>query len=71
MKLKYYQEDDILVFTFSNNSVDDSFETTAGILEVDKNKEPVSLEILHASKFFAEESKILPKEIKQKFFAGA
>ena len=27
------------------------------------------VDIFEASKFFAEESKVLPKEIKQKFFA--
>lgn len=71
MKLKYYKEDDILVLTFSEKTVDDSYETNAGILEVDKKNEPVSLEILHASKFFNLASKALPKEVKQKFFTAA
>lgn len=69
MKVKYYKKDDILVLSFSKNSVDDSFEVDNAILEVDKSNNPVSLEILHASKFFNIASKELPAEVKQKFFA--
>ncbi len=69
MKIKYYKEDDILVVKFSNKPVDDSFEVENAILEVDKNKAPVALEIIHASKFLDQTSKNLPKDVKQKFFA--
>lgn len=69
MKLKYYKKDDILVMQFSNKPVDDSYEVDSAILEVDKSNSPVSLEILHASKFFHNASKELPRDIKQKFFA--
>ena len=69
MKIKYYKEDDILVVRFSKKAVDDSFEVENAILEVDKDKAPVALEILRASKFFNIASKELPKEVKQKFFA--
>lgn len=68
MKLKYYKEDDILVMRFSNKPVDDSFEIDSAILEVDKDKEPVSLEILHAADFFNIASRELPDEVKRKFF---
>jgi uncharacterized protein YuzE len=69
MKVKYYKEDDILVVSFSKKKVDDSFEVDHAILEVDKNSDPVSLEILDASKFLDMTSKNLPKEVKQKFFS--
>lgn len=69
MKLKYYKKDDILVMKFSSNEVDDSFESGSVILEVDKNNNPISLEILHASNFFSKASKELPREVKQRFFA--
>ncbi len=70
MKIKYYKNDDILVLRFSEKAVDDSVETENGaILEMDRNKEPVSLEILHASKFFNLASRELPKEVKQRFFS--
>ena len=69
MKLKYYKEDDLLVINFSDKPVDDSFMIENSILEVSKDKEPVNLEILHASKFFDAESKAIPKEVKEEFFA--
>lgn len=68
MKIKYYKEDDILVMSFSTKPVDDSFEVDNAVLEVDRDKNPVSLEILHASEFMKEQSKALPKDIRQKFF---
>lgn len=71
MKLKYYKEDDILVMSFSDKPVDDSYELDNAILEVSEDKEPVSLEILHASNFFNLASKQLPKEVKEKFFVSA
>ena len=69
MKIKYYKEDDILVMSFSQKEVDDSYEVDNAILEVDKDNNPVSLEILHASKFFNLTSKELPKEVKERFFS--
>lgn len=69
MKLKYYKKDDILVMQFSKKTVDDSFEVDSAILEVDKDKSPVSLEILHASNFFNIASKESPNDIKQKYFS--
>lgn len=70
MKLKYYKDDDILVMSFSQKPVDDSYEVENAILEVDKENNPVSLEILHASKFFNIASKELPSDIKQKYFSA-
>lgn len=68
MKIKYYKEDDILVLQFSEKAVDDAFEVDSAILEVDKNNNPVTLEILHASEFLKEQSKALPQEIKKSVF---
>ena len=69
MKIKYYKKDDILVMNFYTKNVEDSFEVENAILEVDKNNHPVSLEILHASKFFNLTAKELPDEVKQRFFS--
>jgi len=70
VKVKYFKEDDILVMRFSEKPVDDSFDVDNAILEVDKDNEPVALEILHASQFLDITSKQLPKELKQKFFSA-
>ena len=69
MKIKYYKEDDILVLKFSEEAADDAFEVDSAILEVDKNKNPVTLEILHASEFLKQQSKALPKDVKESVFA--
>lgn len=70
MKVKYYKEDDILVIAFSNKPIADSFEVDSAILEVSKDREPVSLEILHASKFLRSQSKALPAEVKKAIFSS-
>jgi uncharacterized protein YuzE len=70
MKLKYFKKDDILVLNFSQKAVEDSYDVDNAILEVDKDNNPVALEILHASNFFNVASKELPKEVKQRFFAS-
>lgn len=71
MKLKYYKEDDILIIRFSEKPVEDSYEAADNtIMEVDKNNEPVSLEILHASEFLKKQSKVLPKEVKKALFSS-
>lgn len=70
MKVKYYKEDNILVLKFSNKPVEDSFEVDSAILEVDKDSNPVSLEILHASEFLKAQAKALPNEVKKAVFTG-
>lgn len=70
MKVHYDKDEDILMIQLSEKKIDDTVETETGLVSVAKDGEPVMLEIFHASKFFAAESKVLPKEIKQKFFAS-
>lgn len=65
MKLKYYKKDDILVIRFSDKPVDDSFENESAILEIDKDSEPVALEILHAREFLKELNNSLPQKSRQ------
>jgi len=71
MKLKYYRKDDILVIRFSEKSVDDSFDSDNLILEIDKNKAPVSLEILHASDFLKKQTRVLPEDVKRDIFQSS
>lgn len=70
MKLHYDKDEDILMLVLSDKKIDDSFETEHSIVEVAKDGEPVIMSIFDASKFFKEESRVLPKDIKQKFFAN-
>ncbi len=70
MKLHYDKDEDILMLVLSDKKINDSFETEHSIVEVAADGEPVIVSLFDASKFFKEESRVLPKEIKQKFFAA-
>ena len=71
MRVHYDKDEDILMIELTRKKIDDTIETEHSLVSVTEKGEPVLLEIFDASKFFAEESKVLPKEIKQKFFASA
>ena len=73
MKVHYDKDEDILTIILTRKKVrlDDTYETEHGFVGVTEKGEPIMVDIFDASKFFAEESKVLPKEIKQKFFAIA
>ena len=69
MKVHYDKTEDILMIELAQRKIDDTYETENSLVSVDVKGQPVLVEIFEASKFFAEESKVLPKEIKQKFFS--
>lgn len=71
MKVHYDKDEDILMIVLAQEKIDDTYETEHSFVSVDKKGEPVMVEIFQASKFFEEESKALPKAIKQKFFASS
>jgi len=71
MKVHYDKDEDILMIELARKKIDDTIETEHSLVSVTEKGEPVLLEIFDASKFFAEQGKVLPKEIKQKFFANA
>lgn len=73
MKVRYDKDEDILTIVLAKKGqkIDDTYETENSLISVTEKGEPVLVDIFDASKFFAEESKVLPKEIKQKFFASS
>lgn len=73
MKVHYDKDEDILTIVLAKKGqkIDDTYETENSLISVTEKGEPVLVDIFDASKFFAEESKVLPKEIKQKFFASS
>ena len=74
MKVHYDKEEDILMIVLSHKNgkkIDDTYEMEHGYVSVDEKGEPVMVEIFEASKFFKEESRVLPKDIKKRFFAAA
>ena len=71
MKVYYDKDEDILMIELVRKNIDDTYETEHSLVSVDSKGEPVLVEIFKASKFFAEESKALPEEVKQKFFTSS
>lgn len=73
MKVRYDKDEDILTIVLAKKGqkIDDTYETENSLISVTEKGEPVLVDIFNASKFFAEESKVLPKEVKQKFFASS
>lgn len=69
MSAKYYQDDDLLVIKLSNRPFKAAEKIGSFIVHYDKKREPVSVEILNASKLLRETSKALPKEVRQTIFA--
>lgn len=73
MRVRYDKDEDILMIVLAKKGqkIDDTYETENSLVSVTEKGEPIMVEIFDASKFFAEESRVLPREIKQKFFATA
>ena len=69
MNLKYYRQEDILLIKLSNKPYDHAEMEGNFVVHFTKDKRPVRVEILDASKFLQAESKALPADIKQVFFA--
>ena len=69
MNAKYYKEDDLLVVKLSNKPFEVAEKVGSFIVHYDNKREPVTVEILNASKFLKETSKALPKSIRQSILA--
>ena len=64
----YYQEDNIMVITLSRKQVDHGIMEGNFVVNCTKSDAPVSIEILDAGRFLAEQSRVLPDSVKQKYF---
>lgn len=71
MKTKYYKEDDLLVIKLSKKPYEVAEKIGSFIVHYSKDKEPVLLEILNASKLLKETSKALPKSVIKEIFSAA
>ena len=71
MSAKYYKEDDLLVIKLSKKPFVAAEKLGSFIVHYDNKKQPVSVEILNASKLLKESSKALPKDVRQTIFAAA
>lgn len=67
-KITYSEDVDILMIVLSNKKIDDSYDTDQMIVQVDKEGEPIILEIFNGKQFLKDISKALPKDVKGKFW---
>lgn len=65
-KISYSEDVDILLIQLTNKKIDDAYETDQMLVHVDKQGEPVLLEIFHATKFLKDINQKLPKSIQSK-----
>ena len=64
MKFRYDKEDDILMVWFSNRPVDHAKQEKNVIIHFSKEEKPVLMEIMEASLFLKETSKVLPPNLR-------
>ena len=69
-KMISYSEDvDILIIQLSNKKIDDSYETDSAVVSVDKDGEPVLLEIFKGKQYLKELGRSLPIKIAQEIIS--
>ncbi|OGC52070.1 hypothetical protein A2982_02520 [candidate division WWE3 bacterium RIFCSPLOWO2_01_FULL_39_13] len=66
MNFKYSKEDDILMIELNNKPIDYAEQSGDLIVHFSLKREAVLIEVLEASKFLKQASKILPQEVKDK-----
>lgn len=66
-RISYSPDVDILMIQFSNKQIDDSYDLDDAIVQVDKDGEPVIIEMFNGRKHLEDLSKSLPEDIKQTF----
>lgn len=66
MNVKYYTDGDILVIKLSNTPYDYAEQEGDFIVHFSKNKRPVRIEVLNASKFIKQTTNSLPSSLRRK-----
>lgn len=66
-RISYSPDVDILMIQLSDKKIDDSYETENSVVSVDKDGEPVLLEIFNGKQYLKELGKTLPKDIQKEF----
>lgn len=64
-RISYSPDVDILMIQLSDKKIDDSYETENSVVSVDKDGEPVLLEIFNGKQYLKELGKTLPKSIQR------
>lgn len=69
MKLKYNQEDDVLMVELNKKTIDYAEQSGDFIVHFSPQREAVLLEILDASRFFKKAAKTLPRKVREGILA--
>ena len=69
MKVKYYEDADLLSLRISNKQYYDATKSGDVIVHYTKDGEPVLIEILNAAKFLKDTDKSLPKKVHQELYS--
>lgn len=64
-RISYSEDVDILMIQLSDKKIDDSYETENSVVSVDKDGEPVLLEIFNGKQYLKELGKTLPKDLQR------
>lgn len=68
-KISYSEDVDILMIQLSDKKVDDAYDTDNMIVSVDKDREPVLLEIFHGQEYLKELGKVVPKKLQKELWS--
>ena len=71
MRVKYYEEEDVLVLKLSDNPIAYAEEANLVIVHFDELDAPTRIEILNAKRFLEAEGFALPDNVKEMFFSPA
>lgn len=66
-RISYSEDVDILMIQLSDKKIDDAYDTDDMIVQVDKNGEPVLLEIFNGKKYLKELDKVISKKMQKEF----
>lgn len=69
MKIKYYEEADLLSLRISNKPYYDATKSGNFIVHYTKEGQPVLIEILNAAKFLKDTDRSLPKRVQRKIWS--
>ncbi len=70
MRVKYNKQDDVLMIEFNKKPIDFAEQSGDIIVHFSPDREAVLLEILDASKFLKETSRVFPREVRQQVLAS-
>lgn len=68
-RISYSEDVDILMIQLSDKKIDDSYDTEDMIVQVDKDKEPVLLEIFNGRKFLKDLGEAIPQKLQKQLWS--